>query len=278
MRVALCRAGLIVLLIAAGASGEAIRLFDGPAPGMPPETPDIEESDDRRSRRVSVPTITPVLPESSMASGWGVVICPGGGFNVLMTDIEGMQIAARLNEAGIAAFVLRYRTRQFVEPEPFDAPQAAGLDGIRAMKLVRSRASEFRIDPDRLGIMGFSAGGNVAMNVAFADAPGVPDHPDLVERESARPAFVVGVYTRMKSFVDRIDPRTPPMFLAAAGDDRDRADDQIPAYLALRRAGVPVELHLFERGGHGFGPGEPGASVSRWLDQCIAWITRDRAR
>lgn len=233
-------------------------------------------------RNITVPTLTPVLPDGPAATGTGVVIAPGGALHFLSVDNEGLWVAQRLAGLGIAAFVLRYR----LEPTPVDrrafAPvrdramgdhafmtgvgrarrAAAAEDGGGAIRLVRDRAGEFGVDPARVGLLGFSAGGFVAA-VTATDAPA-----------PARPSFVAPVYPAVWDEVVVPDP-APPMFLAWASDDglgEAIVGSALRLYEAWWRAGVPVAAHAYASGGHGFGMSGQGTAAHRWFDEFVTWL------
>jgi acetyl esterase/lipase len=251
-----------------GQSGamDAIELYDGPAPGSEDWTHDeqryfSEALDTEVITNVSAPTITPVLPSPGTGNGAAVIIAPGGGYHVLSIQSEGFQVAERLAAHGIAAFVLTYRLMpceddavvemmrkatgdleaMFVDMNRI-APLAAA-DAEAAVRLVRSRADDFGVDAGRVGFMGFSAGGNVTVRVALTDDP------------AARPDFVAPIYATLSGVDLGAAPEgSGPMFLVAATDDElGLARDSIALYDAWRRARLPVEAHMYARGGHGFG-------------------------
>jgi acetyl esterase/lipase len=259
---------------------EPISLYDGPAPGS--------EAWDHAERayfseifntevvtNVVVPTITPFLPENG--NGAAVVIAPGGGFHALSINSEGNDAAAWLNDRGIAAFVLRYRLVPSGEdavaemvrkaPEQARADMAAvrplaGADGLAAMRLVRARAGEFGVDPDRVGFMGFSAGGAVTMWVA------------LNYDEASRPAFVAPVYAGAGTGEDQAVPAdAPPAFILAATDDPlGLAKDSVEIYKRWIAAGKSAELHLYAQGGHGFGMRTQNLPSDRWIELFGTWF------
>lgn len=230
-------------------------------------------------RNVTEPTLLPVLPPPGRGNGAGVIVVPGGGFVAVALGNEGVAVAERLAERGIAAFVLKYRT----EPTPRDLPgfglrvergirdflatgsegafegeEAALADAQRALRLVRERAGDWGVDPERLGFLGFSAGAMTALNAVLADAPG------------ARPAFAGLIYGRMAAVTP--PPAAPPVFVALAADDPLFGAAGFGLVESWRAAGAPVELHLFERGGHGFGMAPRGLTSDRWFDLFLGWL------
>jgi len=240
------------------------------------------------------PAVTIYLPPADRANGAGVVIFPGGGYGHLSIDKEGKQIAEWLNARGVAGFVLRYR----LGPR-YRHPIELG-DAQRALRLVRVRAAEFRLSPDRIGVWGFSAGGHLASTLGTHFDAGKPEAADPIERVSCRPAFLILAYpvvtlldpyahkgSRRNLLGDNPDPalvsslsnetqvtaQTPPAFLFHTDADNGvPAENSVQFYLALRRAGVPAELHIYERGGHGAGLGASDPVLSTWPDRLADWL------
>jgi acetyl esterase/lipase len=233
---------------------------------------------------VTRPTISVFRPDAKNNSRVAIVICPGGGYWNLAWDKEGEEVAAWLKTLGITGVVLKYRVpRRAGEPQPLPAPGPL-LDAQRAIRLVRSRAGEWGIDPERIGIMGFSAGGHLAVMTAISFEKPSYEPMDEADRGSCRPNFAVVAYpgyilSRPGSGVladyVRIPKGTGPMFLVHASDDDERGaqpEQSLALYRALRDAGVPVELHIYGEGGHGFGVRKSGRPVARWTDRCADWL------
>jgi acetyl esterase/lipase len=233
---------------------------------------------------VTRPTISVFRLATENNSGVAMVICPGGGYWNLAWDKEGEEVAAWLNSVGITGVVLKYRVpRRPGEPEPLPAPGPL-LDAQRAISLVRSRAGEWGIDPDRIGIVGFSAGGHLAVMSATSFDRRSYEPIDDVDRASCRPNFAVVAYPgyilarpgsdELAGYM-RIPEGTGPMFLVHASDDDEpgaQPEQSIALYRALRRAGVPAELHIYDEGGHGFGVRKRGLPVSTWTRRCAEWL------
>ena len=241
------------------------------------------------------PTLTICLPDKEKAIGTGIVICPGGGYGFVSMDREGLQIANWLNSIGISAFVLDYRQngRGYQYPAPMQ-------DAQRAMRIVRSRAKEFSIDPERIGIMGFSAGGHLASSIGTHFQKNFYEPKDDLDKANCRPDFMILLYpviTMDDSFTHRgskrsllgqnpdpnlvesfsnekqVTSQTPPTFLVHSNEDRTvPVENSIYFYLALRKARVPAEMHIYLKGSHGsaietrFGP------ISTWPDRCATWM------
>ena len=225
---------------------------------------------------VSVPTLTPFLADNP--NGIAVIIAPGGGFHALSINSEGNDVARWLNSRGVSAFVLRYRlvpsgedgVAEMMSKDQEQSGRAmseiaplAGADALAAMALVRSRADEFGIDADRVGFMGFSAGGAVTLHVAYK------------HDSASRPAFVAPVYAANRWLADQPLPANPPpAFIVAATDDQlGLAIDSIRIYERWLAAGVPVELHMYARGGHGFGMRTQGLPSDQWIERFGEWLT-----
>jgi acetyl esterase/lipase len=211
------------------------------------------------------PTLTAYLPERTKATGTAVVIAPGGAFVALAISLESTEVARWLQERGIAAFVLKYRTvekRQDGIPQmDMDTAGRYGIaDGIQALKVVRQRAAGWGISADRVGILGFSAGGMVASGTLL--------QPDA----AARPSFAALVYGAPFGAMPRIPAKLPPVFLAWAQDDAVALAPVVRFHDALVAAGVKPEVHAFSAGGHGFGMRKQGTSSDHWVDALYYWL------
>jgi acetyl esterase/lipase len=207
------------------------------------------------------------------------VVCPGGGFHILAWDLEGTEVAEWLNSIGVAAIVLKYRVPRL----PDHASRMAVQDAQRAMSLVRSKAAEWQIAPDRIGVLGFSAGGFAAAHVAVQNSRRAYEAVDEVDEVAFRPDFAVAIYPGgiiddktgelLPDFV--VTKETPPMFFVHAADDGVRCDNSAQLFLALKKAGVPSELHIYDAGGHGYGL-RPRSEfpVTDWPRRCQEWLAR----
>lgn len=286
------RPPLLALLVASlfavqamAAAPQEIALWPGVAPGS-------EKAEQKEQvtpfpggkanvvRNVVKPTLTVYLPDPAQATGTGVIIAPGGAFRILSIDSEGHDVARWLVQRGIAAFVLKYRLietassdalmwTQFMARMTAAKVSTAGFvddaklgiaDGIQAVKVVRGRAKEWNISPDRIGFVGFSAGGMVA-SYALLDSSA-----------AARPNFVAPIYGAPLGDVPKIPSKLPPVFLAYASDDSLVAERVDAFYAALRKAGHHPELHIYYRGGHGFGMNQQGFSSDHWIDDLYRWM------
>jgi acetyl esterase/lipase len=216
------------------------------------EVKNVQKNGEYTVTNVHNPSLTVFLPPKDKATGAAVVLCPGGGHRELWVMHEGVNEAKWLNEHGIAAFVLKYRLAR-EKGSPYKVAEHALQDGQRAVRLVRSRAKEWGIDPHRVGMMGFSAGGEVTALVCDAAAKDKEDADDPVERQSARPDFQALVYSGPQGIVRQaVTKEMPPTFIVV-GDNDNFAGYLTQHYLALKKAGVPAELHVYAGVPHGFG-------------------------
>jgi acetyl esterase/lipase len=241
----------------------------------PKEKPPI-----KRLTNVSKPTITIYRPVKDKDTGTAVLICPGGGYHILAWDLEGEEVASWLNSIGVTGIILKYRVPR--RPgEPKDKPPLGPLqDAQRALRLVRSKSKQWHLNPDRIGILGFSAGGHLAASAATNFDRRAYEHIDDIDKVSCRPDFAVLIYPAYLLAKDKdklspeihIEKHRPPMFFAHAGDDPIKADNSVQMYLALRHAGFPAELHVYASGGHGFGLRPSKHPCSTWPQRCAEWL------
>ncbi len=272
------------------AEPQVIRLWEGQAPGekgpLAAAESDQAPKDEpkgrvQRRQNVSVPTLTVFPADPAKANGTAVIIAPGGGYNILAWDLEGTEVAEWLNSIGVTAFVLKYR----VPKRPDDPTNSLPLtDAQRAVRIVRSRASEWKLDPKKIGMLGFSAGGNLAAKTACGFETKAFDGDDLAAT-SARPDFAVLVYPAY--LPDKKDPtklapelpvsdKTPPMIMIHAGDDRIDAQGSILMYQALKANKVQAELHVYGAGGHGYGLRKTENPVHTWPQRVEAWMVTQK--
>jgi acetyl esterase/lipase len=271
-----------LLTVCASAQPKIEMLYGGPAPGA------LGNEDSDR------PALTIWLADPAKAAGTGIVVCPGGGYGHLAVDHEGKQIAEYLNGLGISAFVLKYRLGpRYRHPAPLQ-------DAQRAIRVVRARAREFGVAPDRIGIWGFSAGGHLAATAGTHFDAGKPDAPDSSDRMSSRPDFMVLAYpvisfttdyvhkgSRRNLLGDTPDPalmellsnekqitsRTPPTFLFHTNEDTTVPPENSVLFdLGLRKAGVPAEMHIYEPGRHGVGLAKADPVLSSWPGRLTDWF------
>jgi endo-1,4-beta-xylanase len=282
---------LLPLLLCAQPRATEIKLWPQGAPGF--ESLQAEE--------VSKPSVAPVnaklpgnftvahypsiyvfLPPKEKATGVGVVIAPGGGHRQLVIEKEGWEMADWFNERGIAAFVLKYRLAKAPGVTQYTLAEHVHQDAARAMRLVRSRSAAFGLNPDRIGFMGFSAGGEVAGMIGTKFDAGNPQSADAIERASSRPDFNILIYPWYRPGANQpndpplfpIPANAPPHFLLCTDDDRSHVEPTVKYYLELEAAKIPTEMHVHAYGGHGFGlrPTKKPAPVMDWPKMMMAWL------
>ncbi len=254
---------------ASAAGSQVVKVWPGVAPGS--ETWTQKERTVEGTPlgtvvfNVVVPTLTAYLPERGKATGTGIIIAPGGAFVALAVDLEGNGVARWLQQRGIAAFVLKYRILEkrgegIPEMNMDEAGRYGIADGIQALKVVRQRAAEWGLSPQRVGFLGFSAGAMVASGAL------------LQEDAAARPSFAAMIYGGPFGAMPAIPAKLPPMFLAWAQDDAQAREPVARFYGALVSAGQRPEAHIFSAGGHGFGLRKQGTSSDHWIDELYEWL------
>ncbi len=249
--------GLVTMARAADEQPLVVHLWDKGAPGFEDRKDEKENRETQKSGEYKVtnvhnPYVTVFLPPKEKATGAAVVIAPGGGHRELWVLHEGENVAKWLSEYGIAAFVLRYRLGREKDTK-YKIAEHALQDGQRAVRLVRSRAKEWGINPSRVGMMGFSAGGEVVAMVCNHPDKGNPDAVDTVDRQSCRPDFQALIYSGPLGITGQtVTKETPPTFILV-GDDDGAAKWLIEHHQALKKAGVSSELHVYAKTPHGFG-------------------------
>ncbi len=250
-----------------------IPLWKNGAPGFEDRKDIPEESKDWWVKSINNPSVTVFTPPEGKANGCAVIVAPGGGFRELVFDAEGKQAAEFLNSIGVTAFALKYRL-----PNEKGSPytiENVRQDAYRAVRLVRSGAAEFKIDPDRIGILGFSAGGAVVMMVSFDKGDGDPNATDPIDRVNGRPDFQMMVYPGGNP-PKKIPSDAPPAFLLCANDDEYGCDKvTIDLLEKFREAKVPVEAILLARGKHAFNMGDRSSfvAVRNWPQRMADWIS-----
>lgn len=274
----------VLFLAALAAAQQVVPLYSGPAPGSPAENYPEKEYFSKAWNtevvtNVTQPSLTVFKPPPELRNGTGVVICPGGGFMALAITSEGTDVARYLAASGVTAFVLRYRlahtgkdgTQEFDDlvrnAQKFEEKTGKVIplsidDGLAAVKYVRQHAAEFGVSPERVGIIGFSAGGAVAAGAAFRYTP------------ESRPAFAAPIYAVTFMFRnDAVPADAPPLFVAAASDDQfGLAPASVALYSRWLQAHKSAELHIYAKGGHGFGMGKHGLPTDHWIDRFAEWM------
>lgn len=290
--VPLTRTLLLLLTLAAAAPASAVApvpLWPGTAPGekgdIGPEADTTTAGgglvDGRRVIRlgkVSIPTLTVYRAPKERNTGAAVIVFPGGGYNILAMDLEGTEVCEWLNSIGVTSVLVKYR----VPARQGLARHAAPLqDAQRAIGLVRSRAREWGVDPARIGVLGFSAGGHLAAVLSNNFETRSYDPVDEADRVSCRPDFALLIYPAyltVKEEGDKLAPelpvsgKTPPSFLLQAEDDPVRVENSLTYYAALKNAKVPAEMHVFASGGHGYGLRKTKGPVTSWPELAGKWL------
>ena len=281
----LCAASLY-----AAERGEEIKLWPGAAPGSEgitaaevskPSVAAINAKLPGNFTVTHVPSIYVFLPPKEKATGAAMIIAPGGGHTQLVIEKEGWEFADWLNSNGIAAFVLKYRLAK-APGSKYTLPEEVYADAARSVRLVRSRAQEWNVDPARIGFGGFSAGGEVAGMIETKFDAGKPDASDPIERVSSRPNFSVLIYPWYRPGANKPDAEplfpvpddAPPAFMVCADDDRSHVEPTVKFYLELEAKKIPAEMHIYARGGHGFAlrPLKQPAPVTSWPDRLREWL------
>lgn len=263
---------------------QTIKLFPE---GIPGETTPMEEKESREGNRVaketvlritdvSEPTITIYEAPEELASGSAIVVCPGGGYNLLAYDLEGDEVCLWLNELGITAILLKYRVPRREGKEKHEAPLQ---DLQRAISYVRANADYLNIDANRIGVMGFSAGAHLAVMGSTAYESRSYPIVEKIDKHSCRPNFCMLVYP---AYLDgdnfslspeiKVTSKTPPTLLIQTEDDQSYINSSLFYYYALKEAGVPAWMHLYSQGGHGYGLRDTGSVVNSWPDRAEDWF------
>lgn len=264
---------LLPLVAPAQTATEVIPLWPRGAPGFENRKDEPERAKDWWVKNIHNPSLTVFRPAAGKANGCAVIVAPGGGFRELVFNGEGKQPGEYLSALGVTVFALKYRLPD-EEGSPYTFEHVR-QDAYRAMRLVRSRAAEFGIDPNRIGMLGFSAGGAVELIVAFEPGDGDPKAADPIDRVNGRPSFLMLIYPGGR-IPAQIPADTPPAFLLCANDDDYNCDDvTMELVQKFRAAKVPVELHLLNQGRHGFNMGDRSslASVKGWPQRMADWLS-----
>lgn len=229
---------------------------------------------------VATPQAHVFLPPKDKRNGTAVVICPGGGFSILAWDLEGTEVAEWLNTLGVTGIVVKYRVPTRERNPVWLAPVQ---DTQRALSLARSKAAEWTLTADRIGVLGFSAGGQTAVMAAIKPGERAYDAADDIDKSSCKADFAAIIYPggmvekesgQLRADV-KVTKETPPMFFAHAQDDGSIVENSVLLFLALKKAGVPAEMHVYDAGGHGYGLREvPEFPVTTWHHRCGEWLQR----
>lgn len=244
-------------------------------PANPKEVPTIT-----RVVNVRTPTID-IYPSTAKANGAAVLVLPGGGFGKVVPDLEGSEAAIFLGKLGVTTFVLNYRTS---EATPKDEPKWKRplQDGQRAMRWIRSNADKWKLDKDRIGLLAFSAGGQVG-SILITSKSSAYDDSDALDEQPFRPDFAMLVYpwncydAKTDKLLPeiKVDESTPPTFIVHTHDDNSTSLGAVLIYAALKRKDIPAELHVYENGGHGYGTRpRPNSNIGTWKDRATDWLKR----
>lgn len=261
-----------IQLFPKGAPGEQTKLIEKALP----EGGKVGGASVLRLSGVSDPTITIYPASDEVATGAAMVVCPGGGYEILAYDLEGDEICQWLNEIGVTAVLLKYRVPRRTGLEKHTAPLQ---DVQRAISLVRSKAEELNLDPQRIGVMGFSAGAHLAAMASTSYDKRTYPEVDAADKLSCKPDFCLLVYP---AYLDgpnftiapelKVTAQTPPTMLVQTEDDKSYINSSLFYYYALKEAGVPATMHLYSKGGHGYGLRDTGNAVNEWPYRAEEWF------
>lgn len=254
-------------------AGKIIPLWENGAPGFENKRNEPESAKDYWVKNIHNPSLQVFTPPAGKANGTAVVVCPGGGFRLLVYNAEGVEPAEYLAKLGITVFVLKYRLPR-EEGSPYSLDKHPREDALRAMRQVRSRAKEYGIDPARVGMLGFSAGGEVVASVAYTSGKGDIHAKDPVDRLDGKPDFQMLIYPGPLSIPETVPADAPPAFLLAANDDPCCGVTTASLLVKYREAKLPVEAHLYTKGDHGFNMGNrsPWQSIKSWPQRMADWL------
>jgi len=264
-------AALFVICASASAQ-QVIPLWQAGAPGFESRRDEPEQHQDWWYKNIHNPSLTVFLPPAGKSSGTAVIVAAGGGHRELVFNPEGVEPAQYLASLGVTAFALKYRL--FREPGSKYTIDNTAEDIRRAMRTVRARAAEWGVDPKRIGVMGWSAGGEVAALVAYPPVAGDPASKDPIERASARPDFQILIYPGPFGIPDAVPRNAPPLFLLGAADDEYVAGVLFDLTRKYHAAGASIETHIYTQGKHAFNMGQRSGYVSirNWPQRLAEWL------
>jgi acetyl esterase/lipase len=251
---------------------QVVPLWKNGAPGFEARRDEPEQHQDWWYKNIHNPSLTVFVPPAAKANGTAVVVAAGGGHRELVFNPEGVEPARYLASLGVTAFALKYRL--FREPGSKYTLDNTAEDIRRAMRTVRARAGEWHIDPKRIGVMGWSAGGEVAALVAYPPVDGDAKSADPIERVSARPDFQILVYPGPLGIPDRIPANAPPLFLVGAADDEYVANVMFDLTRKYHDGGAQIETHIYAQGKHAFNMGQRSqfVSIRHWPQRLAEWM------
>ena len=268
--------GILLLVPLAGLAADqslVVPLWEKGAPGFENRRDGPELARDYWVRNIHNPSLTVFLPPKAKANGAAVLVVPGGGHRELVFQAEGVEPAQFLNGLGVAAFVLKHRLARETN-SPYSLQIHPKQDAQRAMRLIRSRAAEWNVDANRLGALGFSAGGEVVSMLAYSPTAGDSTATDPIERQDSRVNFQIVIYPGPLGIPEQLPSDAPPAFFLVANDDRGHVEPVMRLVEKYRAASRPVELHLYARGGHGFNLGGRSKlnSIRSWPQRMTDWL------
>jgi len=263
---------LVLVSLPAAYAQQVVPLWEKGAPGFESLRNEPEQHQDWWYKNIHNPSLTVFLPPAGKANGAAVIVAPGGGHRALVFNAEGVEPAQYLASQGITAFALKYRL--FREEGSKYTLENTGQDIRRAMRTVRARAAEWHLDPRRIGVMGWSAGGEVAALVAYPPVDGDAKSRDPIERVSARPDFEILIYPGPLGIPDSIPHDAPPLFLLGAADDENVADVLFKLTARYHEAGASIESHIYTQGKHAFNMGQRSQylGIRHWPDRLGEWL------
>lgn len=270
----LCIAFLFTITGFSQMEREIIYLWNDGAPGFEHLMNEKEQSKDYWVKNVNNPSLIVYKPEQS--NGTAIIVCPGGGHEKLVITSEGDRAAKYLNTLGITVFVLKYRLPR-EENSPYSLDIHLREDGLRAMRIVKSKSKEYNIKPDKIGMMGFSAGGEVVAEVVYKNNEGVMSSKDIVDQISAFPNFQILVYPGPLGIPEEFPVKLPPAFMVAANDDECCSTPVVKILNGYRSRNASVEMHLYSKGGHAFNIGTRSEleSIKSWTDLLENWLKNE---
>ncbi|MBL7698788.1 MAG: alpha/beta hydrolase [Chitinophagaceae bacterium] len=273
MRIILSLLIIFIFALSGMSQTQVIPLWKNGAPGFENKRNEKEEAKDYWVKNVHNPSLTVFAPPAGTANGTAVVVCPGGGHRLLVYTAEGVEPAEFLNKLGITVFVLKYRLAR-EEGSPYSLDKHMREDALRAIRLVRSVASTYKLDSNKIGMMGFSAGGEVVSSVAYASGLGDASATDPVDRLNGKPDFQILVYPGPLGIPEKIPADAPPAFLVAANDDPCCAVPTLNVLVRYQEAKRPVEAHMYSKGNHAFNMGYRSdlKTIKGWPQRLADWL------
>ena len=255
---------------------QTIYLWPEGAPGFENRKNEPEQSKDWWVKNIHNPSITAYFPAKGKSNGAAVLICPGGGHGLLVINAEGTEPAQYLASLGVTAFVLKYRLAR--EENSTYSLDNAKEDAYRAMRLIRSHAKEWNLDSTRIGMLGFSAGGELVSMLSYSSGKGNPDAEDAIDRFSGKPDFQLLIYPGPLGIPEVVPKDAPPLFMLAANDDKCCSGPVVELLKKYREAGISVEAHIYAQGDHAFNMGKRSDlnSIKTWPQRMADWLSDNR--